>query len=705
MRLFIAEKPSLGRAIAEGLGGGSKQNGHIVCGNDVVTWCFGHLLELDNPDDYDESFKIWKRETLPIIPEVWRTSAKKESVAQLKIIGILLKKASLVVHAGDPDREGQLLVDEVLEYHRYTGPAQRIWLAALDDTSVKKALNSLRDNADYAPLRDAARARSQADWLVGMNCTRAMTLVGRTAGGQGVLSQGRVQTPTLALVVHRDLVIENFKPQPYFVLQGSFEHENGVITATYQPESDTPGLDDQGRLIDGNFAEKLTSLIAGRAGIILSATSERKSQAPDLPFNLSSLQKAASSAFGMSAQEVLDTAQSLYEKKLTTYPRSDCRYLPEEQFSGAGRILTALGRGVSVLSSLVQATDPSRKSAAWNSKKITAHHAIIPTGEIPCGLSSGEESIYLMISRSYCLQFLSPLEFEARKIFIQIEQTTWKATGRLILNAGWTEFAVMKKGEEEAAVLPLVKESEPVSCTSVDVLSKKTTPPPRFTEGTLIEAMANVHRFIDDENAKKTLKENEGIGTEATRANILETLKKRGMLSLSKKAIISSPLGRQLISMTPSMLKDPVTTAQWESRLTAISEGKDSLAAFMSDQVKHVPQLVENIFAIQIQRIEGSYPCPVCQKPMRRMKSKEGNWYWGCWNIETHAKPVFLDDKGGKPVSGKPKDNSSVQNAPTRICPECKGELRTINGKFGPCMACFNNEKHESRKPRYFKIT
>ncbi|EIM63188.1 DNA topoisomerase III [Desulfobacter postgatei] len=649
MRLFIAEKPSLGRAIAAGLGDVEKRNGYIECGQNVVTWCFGHLLEMNQPEAYDERYKVWKKEDLPILPNFFQTSVRKDAAAQMKIIGKLLRDAESVVNAGDPDREGQLLVDEVLEYHDYTGSCERIWLAALDDKSVKKALASMTGNNDYTGLRDAARARSQADWLVGMNCTRAMTLKGRDAGSQGVLSLGRVQTPTLALVVNRDLVIENFKPHPYFTLHVEILHEAGTFTGTFQPLDIQKGLDDQGRLISPDEAYRIKKEVSGQPGKILEAHKEKKKKNPPLPHCLSSLQKAASSKLGMGAKQVLDVAQALYEKKLTTYPRSDCRYLPEEQFDEAGSVLTALSN-LPGLEQLAENTDSSIKSAAYNTKKVTAHHAIIPTGEIPSNLSADESALYRMIAQSFCIQFYAAMEFEAQKILTGINHTVWKSTGRKILNPGWTAF--IKEQDDESAsnqVLPQVHQDDDITAAQVDIKSQKTKPPARFTEGTLIEAMANVHKFIEDTEAKKTLKENEGIGTEATRAGIIETLKARQLIELQQKNIISTDLGRQLVKMAPGVLTDPVTTAQWESRLSAIAEGKESLSGFMTDQTIQVPELVKAIFALQLKPLPGTHLCPECGQPLRRQKSKKGSWYWGCFNQEGHAKPVFLNDKNGKP--------------------------------------------------------
>ena len=589
MRLFIAEKPSLGRAIAAELGVTQNNPTFQICGSDTVTWCFDHILEQYDPQDYDDNLRIWRRRDLPIIPKEWKLRPKESALTQLQVINHLLSEAEMVVHAGDPDREGQLLVDEVLEHFHYTGPVQRIWLASLDSLSVQKALATLKDNRDYADLRDAARARSQADWLIGMNASRAMTIFGRETGhNDGVLSLGRVQTPTLALVVQRDREIKAFVSVDYLILQASLQNDAGSFSATFKPSDTQTGLDSEGRLVDASIAQGIVDSVRGQTGIITSVTREKKKKPVPLPHCLSSLQKAASSKFGMTAQQVLDTAQSLYEKKLTTYPRTDCRYLPEEQFGDAARLITALS-GVSGLEAVTAKADSALRGPVWDTKKITAHHAIIPTGEEPRSLTAQETNLYLMIAVQYFLQFYPPMSYEAQKIVVSINDTTWEARGRLILEPGWTGVAAeededAKKKEPEQS-LPPVSSDTPVTCTDVDALKKKTTPPSKFSEGSLIEAMANIHRFVSDASAKATLKENEGLGTEATRASIIETLKGRKYIEPSGKSLVSTPLGQSLIDMTPDVLKDPVMTAQWEQRLEQIARDELTLDAFMQDQI------------------------------------------------------------------------------------------------------------------------
>ena len=678
MRLFIAEKPSLGRAIANGLGNQKKSDGCILCGNDIVTWCFGHMLAQAWPQDYDPAYAQWKRDHLPIIPHEWRHTVKKDAAAQLKNIGKLLKQADCVVNAGDPDREGQLLVDEVLEHFGFKGKVLRIWLASLDDASVKKALAGISDNAKYLPLRDAALARSRADWLFGINATRAMTIKGRENGRPEVLSLGRVQTPTLALVVARDNEIANFKPKDYFPLKGIFKTPSANFLAAFVPGDGQSGLDEAGRLIDKKIADALVARLTGNEGQIIAAGREEKSQAAPLPHCLSSLQKAASAKLGMSAQEVLDTAQKLYEKKLTTYPRTDCRYLPDEQYSEAATVLKSLA-AISGFEKIAGNTNPSLKSQAWNTKKVTAHHAIAPTGEKPAGLSGKEQDLYAMIATAYCLQFYPALRYEAQKITISLLDTKWEATGRAILEAGWTAIT-QEAGEHDTPQqeLPTLKKGEAVQCAEIQLQKKKTSPPSKFTEGTLIEAMANVHRFVADADAKSQLREAKGIGTEATRAKVLETLKERKYLVAEKKALVSTPLGREVIALTPHELKDPITTAAWEARLEAIADGKERLDVFLKEQCAHLPDLIKAILGDG----KPAFPCPQCGAPLLRRKSKKDNsWFWGC-SAWPDCKAIFPDD------DGKPGKARSKPVLSSHLCPACGKPLVKRSGKSGDFYGC-----------------
>ncbi len=683
MRLFIAEKPSLGRAIADGLGGGERNDGYIECANgDVVTWCFGHLLELVNPEEYSREWASWSKEILPMLPKSWRKEPRKDKGVskQLKTIGKLLQSCSEAVNAGDPDREGQLIVDEVLEHHNYKGPCTRIWLAALDAKSVAKALSDLEDNAKYKLLRKAAMARSMADWLYGMNTTRALTIVGRAIGVQGVLSGGRVQTATLALIGTRCNAIEQFKPQNYYVLEADLQHRNGPFKVRWTPE--------EGLLTDKTLAERMVQAVAGQTGKLGKIDIEEKSQSAPLPHCLSSLQAEANRLYGLSAKQTLDIAQKLYEGKLTTYPRSDCRYLPEEQF---GEVAAVLGSLHAVVPS-VDRTDPTIKNKTWNTAKVTAHHAIIPTGEAPRSLDKDEARIFELICHGYVRQFFTPLRYEARQILIDLPSEsdahqptrTWKATGRRVLDPGWTIVGQNKEpgekqdAEQEEQIFPDMNEGDTVECLRAEAKPGKTKPPARFTEGSLITAMANVHNVVEDPEAKKTLRENEGIGTEATRAGIIETLKKRRYIAVKSNKIHITGLGENVLNIAPETLKDPVTTAVWERNLSDIAGGKLYPDKFMLAQEDALPQIVQAIFAADVNSFKVDVPkCPECGSVLQRWPSKKDKkqFYWSCMNKEQHpdGQPVFLPDDKGKPGVRRPTE--------TAPCPTCGKTLSRRQSK------------------------
>ena len=604
MRLFIAEKPSLGKAIAAQIPGNPRgSRTHIQIGDSVVTWAFGHLYELAEPDAYlpdtptgTNGRKKWRAEDLPIIPTDWKKIAKPSAKDQLEAIKTLLKDASEVVNAGDPDREGQLLIDEILEALRWKGPTRRIWLAALDPASVKKALADLKDNAAYRPLRDAAEARGRADWLVGMNLTRAYTLKSTT---QGVVSVGRVQTPTLALVVRRDAEIESFKPTQFHVPVVTFRHSNGDYAATWQAPDGAPGLDTEGRLIDAARADAIIAAVRGKSGTVKSAESTDGQEGPPLPFSLSKLQAAASAKYGLSAQETLAAAQALYEThKLTSYPRTDCQFLPESQRADAREVLAAVGEVNPAMRDLIKGADLALVSGAWNDKKITAHHGIIPTshkGVHLMALTDAEQKVYDLIVRAYLVQFYPPHQFTKTVTVTDCGGHDWEAKGRVVRSVGWR--AVMqpdsdKSGEAEPT-LPAMRAGDSVTVTDSRVDHRTTKPPGRYTDGTLIAAMSSVHKLVSDPKIKARLKETSGLGTEATRANILETLVKREFIERKGKQIISTPRGRALVAALPPVLTDPGVTGLWEDALGEVAAGIRTLAEFEERQRTFVVKRIE----------------------------------------------------------------------------------------------------------------
>jgi DNA topoisomerase-3 len=656
MRLFIAEKPSLGRAIAGYLPHAGTPVGkpatHIVCGSDVVTWCFGHLLEMLEPEGYAPAFKKWSFDHLPIVPEHWKLEPKGDAKEQIKVIRGLLKECDEVINAGDPDREGQLLVDELLEYLGNRKPVRRIWLSALDESSVRRALVDLRDNQEYANLKASAEARQRGDWLVGMNLTRAYTLAGRQQGYEGVLSIGRVQTPTLALIVNRCLAIETFQPKDFFTVQALVAMSAGTFMAGWKPGENIP-VDESGRVLDRRIADRIRAKVEGRDATVTKFEAKEQKQAPPLPYSLSALQGAANKRFGLGAQEVLDVAQALYEAKLTTYPRTDCAYLPESQWAEASKVLEGLP---AEYAHLVKAADLSLKSGAWNDKKITAHHAIVPTGEPPEKLSEPQKQVYDLIVRAYLAQFFPPYIYRQTNILIDVEGETFTASGRTPISAGWK---VIYGGIEEETdkddpdeengkqTLPALREGEKGICEKADVIAKKTKPPAYFTEGTLIAAMTNIHQLVDDPELKKRLRETAGIGTEATRAGIIETLKKRNFIIEKGKQLRDTLTGRKLIHALPEQVKSAGLTGLFEQLLEAVAEGIVTPEQFLAKQIDYVKKYVEHAKTASME-VE-KYDCPACGKGfLRRIKVSKG-WFWGCSRYAEGCKAT-APDKGGKPT-------------------------------------------------------
>ena len=597
-RLIIAEKPSLGRAIAAALPNPQKKDqGFIKCGNgDVVTWCIGHLLEQVEPDAYDERYKKWNLADLPIVPEQWQLRPRKTSSKQLTVIRKLLKDATQIVHAGDPDREGQLLVDEVIDYCKVSKfkkeSMERLLISDLNLPAVKRALSQMRSNRDFIPLSVSALARSRADWLYGMNMTRAYTLLGQKAGYQGVLSVGRVQTPVLGLVVRRDEEIENFIPKDYFTLHALIPYQNNGqsfdIRARWKPsEACKPWQDEEGRVLNRKLVENVAQRIANQPATVTESEQKQSKQAAPLPYSLSALQIDASKRFGMSAQQVLDTCQSLYEKhKLITYPRSDSRYLPKEHYSQRESIVDAIANNAKELQSGAQGADLSLKSKAWNDSKVDAHHAIIPTPKKSSvnGLSANEMKIYQQIARQYLMQFYPPAVFADAKLVFNIAGGMFIAKGRQLINPGWKVLMGKTDTEDKGDgtdTVPSLDKGTVLTCREGVIGDKKTEPPKHFTEATLLQAMTGIARFVANKDLKAILKETDGLGTEATRAGILDTLFKRQLLTRQGKSIHSSPAGRGLIHALPEDSTFPDMTAHWEHQLQGMAERNQAYQPFM----------------------------------------------------------------------------------------------------------------------------
>jgi len=607
MKLYIAEKPSLGRAIADALPKPhKKQQGYIECGNgDVVTWCIGHILEQVEPDSYDEKYKKWQLDHLPIIPEQWQLKPKFKTKGQLSVIRKLVKQASQLVHAGDPDREGQLLIDEVIDYLNVSETKrkhmQRLLISDLNLPAVKRALTHLKSNQDFIPLSVSALARSRADWLYGINLTRAYTIQGGKVGYQGVLSVGRVQTPILGLVANRDRDIEHFVAKPFYeVLAHVKTKNNQTFAAKWQPsEACQPYMDEEGRVLVKKLAENVVGRIEHKDAIVEQLKKEQKKQNAPLPYNLSALQIDAAKQFSMNAKLVLDICQALYEKhKLITYPRSDCRYLPTEQLGLAKSTLDMLAEANLPLSEAAKKADKSLKSKAWNNSKVSAHHAIIPSEKSPKNitLNNFEKNIYGLIVRQYIAQFYPAYLYDHTHVALNIEGGKFTATANVATQIGWKclfKQSLKNNDKEGEQQLPVLTKGEQLHCQQGELLEKQTQPPKAFTDATLLGAMTGINRFVQDKSLKAILKDTDGLGTEATRAGIIELLFKRGFLKREGKQIHATPAGRGLIEALPPQCTTPDMTAHWESTLNHIAEQTANYQGFMQPLQEALHALIE----------------------------------------------------------------------------------------------------------------
>lgn len=616
MRLFIAEKPSLGRAIADVLPKPHRKgDGYIECGNgQVVTWCIGHLLEQAQPDVYDSRYARWNLADLPIVPEKWRLQPRPSVTKQINVIKRLLADATEVVHAGDPDREGQLLVDEVIDYLELPADkrqqVQRCLINDLNPQAVERAISRLRSNSEFVPLCVSALARARADWLYGINMTRAYTLLGRNAGYQGVLSVGRVQTPLLGLVVRRDEEIENFVAKDFFEVKAHIVTPAGErFTALWQPsEACEPYQDEEGRLLHRQLADHVVTRIAGQPANVTGYNDKRESEPAPLPFSLSALQIEAAKRYGLSAQSVLDICQKLYEThKLITYPRSDSRYLPEEHYAGRHAVMNAIS--VHTQNLLPQpVVNPDLRNRCWDDKKVDAHHAIIPTARISkVNLTHSEADVYNLIARQYLLQFCPDAVFRKCQIDLDIANGKFIAKARFLAEAGWRTLLGGKERDEEndGTPLPVVAKGDELLCEKGEVVERQTQPPRHFTDATLLSAMTGIARFVQDKELKKILRATDGLGTEATRAGIIELLFKRGFLTKKGRYILSTDAGRALIHSLPEMAGRPDMTAHWESVLTQISEKQCRYQDFMQPLVGTLHELIHQARNTPVQRFRG----------------------------------------------------------------------------------------------------
>ncbi|WP_028862617.1 DNA topoisomerase III [Psychromonas aquimarina] len=636
MKLYIAEKPSLARAVADALPKPHrKADGCIHVGNgDVVSWCIGHLLTQVDPEAYDPEYKKWKFEHLPIIPEKWKLKSTPRTSKQLAVLKKLIKQADQLVHVGDPDREGQLLVDEVIHFSGVKGnklkQTQRCLVSDLTTNAVKRSLQQLRSNQEFIALSTSALARTRADWLYGLNLTRVYTLQAQKSGYKGVISVGRVQTPLLGLVARRDQQIEQFVSKPFYEVLASLitNVEDGAqaFTAKWKPsEACAQYQDEEGRVLIKGLAENVAARITNQPAVVISFTAKNKKQTAPLPYNLSALQIDAAKRYGCSAQQVLDICQVLYERyKLITYPRSDSRYLPRNHHSQAKSVTQAISNNDLSLQQAVDNIDLSIKGRAWNDKKVDAHHAIIPTDSKKSlnSLDKMSQNIYNLIARQYLCQFYPDYQYAECKAEIEINNGLFISKAKSKLSDGWK---VLFDKQEKDTFLPRLIKGQKLFCNKGEVIEKNTQPPAYFTDATLLAAMSNIARYVKDAELKKILKDTDGLGTEATRAGIIELLFKRQFLQRTGKVIKATETGRKLIDSLPEMLTLPDMTAQWEMQLNAISEKSQSYQGFVAPLLGQLKNIIDKAIADGPQALTNLPAGVNVFKKKRRVKRKKSS--------------------------------------------------------------------------------
>jgi DNA topoisomerase-3 len=639
MRLFLCEKPSQGRDIAAVLGATKRGAGFLQGAGVTVTWAVGHLLETAAPEAYGPQFgRPWNISALPVLPAQWQMTVVKATEDQFTVIAKLLKQVDEVVIATDADREGEVIARELLDFCHWRGPVSRLWLSALDEPSIRAALGAIKPGEETLALYYAGLGRSRADWLTGMNLTRLYTLKAREKGYDDVLSVGRVQTPTLALVVNRDREIAAFVPKPYWQVKVLMQANGVTFAAQWVPAK--MYTDEEKRCVHQTIAQQVAQLCrqVGKATVIDHEKKREKEAAP-LAFSLGALQQACGKLWDMSPQQALDTAQSLYEThKATTYPRTDCGFLPKSMRAEIPAVLAALVKTDPSLATFVAGVDPHFVSRIWNDKKITAHHGIIPTKQVTDlnKMNEAERRVYELVRRHYLAQFLPLHETDVTRLDFSIGGQLFRTAGRVVVVPGWKVLFNSPQDKTESTeeggdmTLPVVGRGDVCVVNGAEVNSLQTKAPQHFTFQSLIGAMMNAAAYVTDLQLKKVLKENAGLGTEATRAGILETLLKRGFIIRKGRVLRATDIAMDLIDALPGPLKEPGMTALWEQALDEIAAGRLRLEDFMARQVQWTRQLVAQGLSQNVAiRLPPTPPCPLCGGKTRLRRSEKGAFY-GC---------------------------------------------------------------------------
>ena len=595
MIVCIAEKPSVGRDIARIIGATTDHKNYMEGNGYQVTWTFGHLCTLKEPHDYTEQWKRWSLGSLPMLPPRFGIKLIDDNgiKQQFAVIERLMQQADSIVNCGDAGQEGELIQRWVMQKAGAKCPVKRLWISSMTDEAIREGFAKLKSQDEYQTLYLAGLSRAIGDWLLGMNATRLYTL--KYGQNRQVLSVGRVQTPTLALIVNRQKEIENFKPEPYWVLATSYR--DTVFTAT------------KGKFTSKEEGEQAFQLIEGKPFTVTSVEKKKGTEAPPQLYDLTSLQVECNKKFGFSAETTLNVIQALYEKKITTYPRVDTRYLSDDIYAKCPQTMNGLYQtkfaGVAPYADLERPLGgkPLKKSKkVFDSSKVTDHHAIIPTGVIPKGLTDMEQKVFNLVALRFIAVFYPDCKFSTTTVLGEVDKIEFKVSGKEILEPGWRvvnlklkeEIETDEKKDDEERTLPTFKKGESGPHTPT-LTEKWTTPPPYYTEATLLRAMETAGKFVDDEELRAALKEN-GIGRPSSRAGIIETLFKRNYIRRERKRLVATATGIELIDLIKEeLLKSCELTGIWEKKLRDIEHQKYDAQQFINELKAQITEIVNDV--------------------------------------------------------------------------------------------------------------
>jgi len=675
--LVIAEKPSVGRDIAKVLPGPfEKHEGYLEGPQHVVTWAVGHLVQLAEPEEYDPKFKRWRMADLPILPKRFKLVVRDErSKKQFKVVRQLLHREDIeeVINACDAGREGELIFAYLYEQAKATKPVKRLWLSSMTPTAIKEAFANLRPGSDLARLEQAARSRSEADWIVGMNATRAATIRLRSSF-DGAVSLGRVQTPTLAIVVRREQEIRDFKPKPYWLIDATFGLLEGDLDRSYLGRYHLPAKgrraeeeDDQGvgrgeRVASEEQARAVVEACKGREGQITKLERREVKEAPPLLYDLTTLQREANTRYGFSARRTLAAAQRLYEEhKAITYPRTNSRYLSGDMVAEIKPVaeLLAAHSAYAKGAKYVLGLDLLPLGRVVNDARVSDHHAIIPTNS-PHKLekmSEDERRVFDLVARRFLAVFHPEARYEQTRVETVVAEHLFRSSGRVVIEPGWRalydqhkEGGAQEEEREEERLLPPLAQGERVRAEDLSVSRKETKPPRRYTDASLLAAMETAGKLVEDEELREAMKDS-GIGTPATRAAIIERLIEVGYLERDGRTLVPTEKGMNVIKLLEShALTSPEMTGDWERRLAAIEQGSDSRERFMADIAeftkKTVDDLDRKLNGVRIPRARLG-PCPVCGREI--VENRKG---FSCWSPDDPGCGfVIWKSKSGKQLS------------------------------------------------------